>query len=140
MEVTFYEDMSNQKLGSTFFKDKITGKLRPARCLSIPVEQVFAGISRDDYVVLKLDVEGKEYGILDYMLDSGLIKLVDKLYCEWHQNRIPSIHEERHKRLVKRLQQQGFHVTGDSKDEFRCERAHDLGRILVAFFRGSLTG
>ena len=123
VEVTLYEDMSPGKAGSTFFKDKITGKLKPTRCLSIPIDQVFAGISGDDYVVLSLDVEGKEYDILEYLLGSGLIKLVDKLYCEWHRNRIPSIQEERHKQLVKRLHQEGFDVTGEPRDEFGYKRA-----------------
>ena len=138
VEVIFYEDMSDAKDGSTFFKDKITGKLKPARCLSIPIDQVFGGISRDDHVILSLDIEGKEYDILEYLLDSGLMKLVDKLYCEWHQNRIPSIHEERHKQLVKRLQQEGFDVTGESRDEFGYKRALDLRHRLGGFLHQSL--
>ncbi|XP_078682182.1 uncharacterized protein LOC144916733 [Branchiostoma floridae x Branchiostoma belcheri] len=38
----------------------------------------------DDYVILKLDVEGAEYEIIDKMLKEGTFKWVDKLYGEFH--------------------------------------------------------
>ena len=38
----------------------------------------------DDYVILKLDIEGSEYEVLQKMIDDGSIKLISKLYIEWH--------------------------------------------------------
>lgn len=43
--------------------------------------------SVDDFVVLKLDVEGTEFDILPRMLETGAICLVDELFLECHYNR-----------------------------------------------------
>ena len=34
--------------------------------------------TKDDYVILKLDVEGAEFGILDKMLEDGTFEWIDK--------------------------------------------------------------
>ena len=39
---------------------------------------------KDDFVVMKIDVEGAEYDILDKMLEDNSIMLVDHLYVEFH--------------------------------------------------------
>lgn len=38
----------------------------------------------EDYIVLKLDIEGAEYQVLQHMLDSGVLSWIDQLYVEWH--------------------------------------------------------
>ena len=40
--------------------------------------------SKEDYIVLKLDVEGSEYAILDKMIADGSIKYIDHLFAEFH--------------------------------------------------------
>ncbi|XP_022107633.1 uncharacterized protein LOC110988446 isoform X2 [Acanthaster planci] len=40
----------------------------------------------DDYVILKLDVEGAEYDILRNMVDHGAFKYIDKFYGEYHDS------------------------------------------------------
>ena len=40
--------------------------------------------SKDDYIVLKLDIEGAEYPIIDKMFDTGHIHWIDELYVEFH--------------------------------------------------------
>jgi FkbM family methyltransferase len=49
-----------------------------------------------DDVTVKMDVEGAEYDLLEHMLESRAILLVRRLFCEWHQDRYPSISRERH--------------------------------------------
>lgn len=53
-------------------------------------------------IVLKLDVEGAEYAILEKMLQDGTLKLITKLYAEfhWHKMNFP---KEKHDALIKRL-------------------------------------
>lgn len=43
-------------------------------------------LTADDYVILKMDIEGSEYPVLEKIINSGLIGLIDKLYIEWHSN------------------------------------------------------
>lgn len=38
----------------------------------------------NDYIVLKLDIEGAEYDILEKMLDDGTINYINELYVEFH--------------------------------------------------------
>ena len=40
----------------------------------------------EDFVVVKLDVEGSEFEILDKMIDDGTIGLVNEFYIEFHPN------------------------------------------------------
>jgi FkbM family methyltransferase len=53
-------------------------------------------------IILKLDVEGAEYEILEKMLDDGTIDLIDTLYCEFHGDKL-SITDKHHNNLVRRV-------------------------------------
>lgn len=52
-----------------------------------------------DVIHLKLDVEGAEYLILDKMIEDGTLRAVDRLYAEFHWNKI-GMAKERHDQLV----------------------------------------
>ena len=43
--------------------------------------------SKDDYIILKLDVEGSEYEILNKMISEGSIEYVNILYAEFHNQK-----------------------------------------------------
>lgn len=104
----FYRGPST--LGSTLFPDKITGDIAkiptPVRSCNLPkfireIPEV------DDFVVLKLNVEGSEYPILREMLDTGIIPRINRLFVRWHYMKIPSISEVVHHRLIKDLKKAG---------------------------------
>lgn len=44
-------------------------------------------VSLDDFVVLKMDIEGTEFDLLPRMFETGAICLVDELFLECHYNR-----------------------------------------------------
>lgn len=44
-------------------------------------------VTADDYVVMKMDVEGAEFDLLPRMMETGAICLVDELFLECHYNR-----------------------------------------------------
>jgi FkbM family methyltransferase len=53
-------------------------------------------VTPEDFVILKLDVEGLEYELLPHLFQDGSFDLVNKLYIEWHDgNRKldPGVHE-----------------------------------------------
>jgi len=54
-------------------------------------------------VVIKMDIEGAEYAVLERMLDTGTIDLIDDLFCEWHHDRFPQISESRHLAIVDKV-------------------------------------
>eukprot|EP00250_Pteridium_aquilinum_P018032 c23906_g1_i1 orf=577-2238(+) len=50
-------------------------------------EWLLRTVSVDDFVVMKLDVEGTEFDLLPRMLETGAICLIDELFLECHYNR-----------------------------------------------------
>lgn len=53
-------------------------------------------------IVLKLDVEGAEYAILEKMHRDGTLKYISKLYAEFHWNKI-DMPKEQHDALIEKL-------------------------------------
>ncbi len=76
-----------------------------------------------DNIVVKIDIEGYEYNLLEYLIETGNIKYINKIYCEWHPiklkrnmgNKIKAI--SRHKNLVFKLQKLGFDLKGDNNHD-----------------------
>jgi hypothetical protein len=44
-------------------------------------------VSEQDYVVMKMDVEGTELDLIPRLFDTGAICLVDEVFLECHYNR-----------------------------------------------------
>jgi len=42
-------------------------------------------VNADDFVVLKMDVEGAEFDILPSLIEDGSYKLINDFYCEFHE-------------------------------------------------------
>jgi len=66
-----------------------TGTVRRVPMIDLP-HWIDLSLTHADFVVLKLDVEGAEFGILDAMLRDGSIHKVDVLHWECHQSRAPN--------------------------------------------------
>jgi FkbM family methyltransferase len=47
---------------------------------------VLGGLLEEDYVVVKIDVEGAEYDVLLGAIAEGVPRLIDELYVEWHED------------------------------------------------------
>jgi FkbM family methyltransferase len=76
-----------------------------------------------DRIVLKVDIEGAEYDLLEHMIADGSIDRIATLYCEWHHRRT-AVPAARHRALVRRLRARGFAVTGrNRRDEFARHEA-----------------
>jgi len=122
-QVTFYEDFTpgNHKLGSSLLADKKMRKSEQITVDCVDVNYFFEDtFDSGDEVIMKIDVEGKEYDIFEALILSGnLKKYVTKIYTEWHWNKVESITQERHKNVVFALRELGYPLRGKSKeDEF----------------------
>ena len=53
-------------------------------------------------IVLKLDVEGSEYEILDDLFSTGAINNIAKFFCEFHYERI-GLDYSAHEKIVRKL-------------------------------------
>jgi FkbM family methyltransferase len=100
-------------------------------------EYLQKNVREQDHVVLKIDIEGSEYDLLQHLIDTNAISLVDELYCEWHKHKV-SGKDEIHKQLVAKLQSLGFNITGEnSHDEFSQIKRNLLLSIVIPTFNRS---
>ncbi|XP_006825531.2 uncharacterized protein LOC100369061 [Saccoglossus kowalevskii] len=64
------------------------GSRKLSRHIQVPVvdlsQWIQTNTNKEDYVILKLDVEGAEYGIIKKMIGEGTFDWIDKLYGEFH--------------------------------------------------------
>lgn len=69
----------------------IAGKKMSGEVRSVPAfdfaEWLKQTVSQQDYVVMKMDVEGTEFDLIPRLFDTGAICLVDELFLECHYNR-----------------------------------------------------
>jgi len=46
----------------------------------------------NDYVILKLDIEGAEYEVINKMIEDDTIKLIKEFWGEWHDDKIGDVY------------------------------------------------
>lgn len=79
---------------------------------------VTENFSLKDKIILKIDIEGKEYDLFKYMIKGNSISYIDQIYCEWHYDRI-GLDYGKHRELIKHLRTRGYNLVGDnSLDEY----------------------
>ena len=96
--IDFYLDQK-KGYGSSLIKEKRTGRLdkenpEKTECVSLS-SFIEIESTRYDEIILKLDIEGAEYEVLQDMINTGAIKKVTKLMIEWHYNKV-GVSEEVH--------------------------------------------
>lgn len=64
---------------------------------------------REDWIILKLDIEGAEYPILEQMIKDQSIGLVDMLFIEFHNDWI-GVDKSRDAKLKQQLEERGVQV------------------------------
>lgn len=103
----FYLDSSNRNLGSTLYKSKKTGRLdkeNPLEIDCIDFNLWFKSVcKKDDYIILKMDIEGAEYQVLEVMMKEGTIDYIDEFYIEFHKGKIASVSDDVHDEVVRKL-------------------------------------
>jgi len=108
-EIDFCLDKAKKecrKLGGTIIKDKKTGHLDKENPVSVPClnfsKWVLDNFSQEDFIILKMDIEGAEYKVLSKMVEDASINMVNKLYIEFHWNKI-KIKKEDHDVVVRSI-------------------------------------
>lgn len=96
---------------ATLMRTKTTGNIDYQNPLTIPAIDFGRWLCRFDRrsVVLKMDIEGAEYAVLDRMILTGAIHTVRELHIDWHWNKI-GMTEKFHTVYLDRLSRYGFKV------------------------------
>jgi FkbM family methyltransferase len=77
--------------GSSLYSEKISGGVSKNISLKVPcidLDSFINSFDKDDYIILKLDVEGAEYEILNKLIDTGTLGRVNEIHGEFHPDRI----------------------------------------------------
>jgi FkbM family methyltransferase len=102
-QIEFFLSKTNPEKvqGSTIYRDKITGNIDkdcPVKAEAIDFSKWLDNtVHPDDYVVVKMNIEGAEYDVIPKMIKDLTINLIDELYIRWHWNKInfpPASHRE----------------------------------------------
>jgi FkbM family methyltransferase len=80
----------------------------PAKSLS----KFLDNFDKNDYIVVKLDIEGSEYYVIDDLFTSGKIEMIDELYIEWHDHFFPHL-KNKGDELRRRLSSANLKVRND---------------------------
>ena len=68
--------------------------------------------NKEDFIVVKMDIEGAEYDVLEGVVNTGAIDYVNELHIEWHSRMFANPEEQkvREDRLLKILEEKGIPV------------------------------
>ena len=106
----FVDETHNKASGSTLNKDKKSGKLNVDKPITVQCidfdKWIKDNFAKDDYIILKMDIEGAEYNVLPRMISHGSIEYIDKAYVEFHWEKI-GMTKEQHVDLIGRLNSLG---------------------------------
>jgi FkbM family methyltransferase len=78
--------------GSTLYSDKREelDRENPIQIKTYDIVDILSEFTEEDYVVLKLDVEGSEYDIIQRLIDTNNLGKVKEYLVEWHDHFYPS--------------------------------------------------
>ena len=61
----------------------------PHKVKSMSLSNFLDTFNEDDYIVVKLDIEGSEYFVIEDLFTTKKIEMIDELYIEWHDHFFP---------------------------------------------------
>lgn len=116
-EIDFYIGTQYGGLGSTIFKDKTTSNIKTVKPIKVPCvdfsKWILNTFEINNYIILKINIEGAEYPILNKMIEDMSIKYINKLIVAFHYHKITSITKEEHNKLLEKLKGINIEVFGD---------------------------
>jgi FkbM family methyltransferase len=107
--------MDPQRVGATVCEGKTTNRVDYARGVRVPSVDMAALLTQlacdvglhdasgETQLVLKLDIEGAEYAVLERLAARGVLPLLSGLVVETHHHKVSSIGQARHERVLELL-------------------------------------
>lgn len=99
------------EVSASLVREKTTGGIsteNPIQVATTTLSAILRALPFGEQLVLKLDIEGAEYDVLEQALADKMLRWVSTLYVDFHADRIPAIGRERHNALVERLLSMGY--------------------------------
>jgi FkbM family methyltransferase len=87
-KTTFYLDLSDPAYGSSLNASKQMITSMPIEVNAIDIaDWITKNFSKDDYIILKLDIEGTEYEVLNHLFETNTIHFFNEIYFEPHSHK-----------------------------------------------------
>lgn len=104
---SFYSCGKEHKESATITKEKHSPFIdsqceKQVQCIDLS-SWIKENFSKDDFIVLKLNVEGEEYKVIYKMINDGTIYYINDLYVDWHYNKMEGFTKDRHDELVNKI-------------------------------------
>lgn len=106
--IDFYIGKANDGDGSTVCKEKKTGKLSntPVKIPCVDFTEVLKEYKEYyDRIIVKFNIEGAEYKIIEHLINTNTLNLVDKFFVQWHWFKM-NLTEEYHNNIIKEVKKQ----------------------------------
>ena len=105
--IEFYRNPTSPNIqGNSVYRDKTTGDLDKDHPIVVPCIDFSAWLKRTftsgDTVIVKMNIEGAEYDVLEKCVLDNSIALITELHIQWHNRKIPGI-DSRHVALLGQL-------------------------------------
>lgn len=124
--IDFYLDQGDYD-GSSVFEHKLN--IVDKKKISVPTidfsQWLKNNFNRKDLIILKMDIEGAEYEVLNKMISDGTIEYIDELLVEFHWNKI-GLEKQKHDDLIRRLKQQNVNPVGWNANGWETSRKIQL--------------
>jgi len=65
---------------------------------------------KGDHVVIKMDIEGAEFPVLRKMIDDGTITIADKIFVEFHPNKVQDYTSTDKENLINEIKSLGVNI------------------------------
>lgn len=98
--------LSDRSDGSTLISTKTSNGIHKERYITVQTVDICRIINElppHKELWLKLDVEGKEYDIIERLIAAKKLRAIKKLFVEWHQRKLRNFPIERHNKCLKSL-------------------------------------
>ncbi len=106
--ISFYQGADPLSESHTAVKGKKTGNIQYGRPLHVEaidfsnwIESNF--VKDSDFIILKMDIEGGEYDVLEKMIADDTLSYINVLFIEWHAKKLKSFPMKRHDDLVQKI-------------------------------------
>lgn len=109
---------------SSLYGNKTSGGIDPKKfemIKSVDINSFILGLEADE-IWLKMDIEGEEYNVIKHLHEGKGLARIDKLFIEWHYDRIPNISKEEHEEcvaLVKHLKPEVWDTMSTRDESFK---------------------
>lgn len=121
-EIDFYQrhTIFYNNGSSSLMKNKSTGGLDINKPLKVPsihfTSWLFSILDQDSYNILKMDIEGAEYAVLNDMLQTDIFKHIDHLFIEFHNIKV-NISKNIDKEFITKIKQINKNIKITTEDE-----------------------